>query len=155
MTLTARQRVLMAAGGSAALLAGAFFFQFLGYAPCKMCLWQRWPHAAAVVIGLLYLASGRRLLIWAGAAAALVTGTIGLYHAGVERGIFEGPDTCTSNGVAGISTDELMSQILNAPLVRCDEIAWSLFGLSMAGWNALISFLLAAVWLSALRAGRR
>lgn len=151
MTANARALALAAAAGSLALLAGAFLFQFLGYAPCKLCLWQRWPHGAAILIGALFAAGAWRFLPWAGALAALATAGLGLYHTGVERGLLAGPDTCTSNGVTGVSAEDLLNQILDAPLVRCDEVAWSLMGLSMASWNAILSLALAALWIAAAR----
>jgi disulfide bond formation protein DsbB len=144
--------ILLAAGGSLALLFGAFAFQHLGgLAPCAMCLWQRWPHAAAAVIGALALAVPGRLLPLAGALAAATGAALGLYHTGVERGWWEGPDTCTAGPVAGIAPGDLLEQILAAPVVRCDEVAWEWLGLSMAGWNALLSLGLAALWLMAAR----
>ncbi len=154
--MTRNMLILLAAGGSAALLAGAFAFQHLGgLAPCHLCLWQRWPHAAAVLIGLAALALPFRLLPPLGAVAAAATGGIGVYHTGVERGWWQGPDTCSSGPVTGISSADLLNQIMEAPLVRCDEVAWAMLGLSMASWNALLSFGLAAVWLVALsRPGR-
>lgn len=141
--------IVLAAGGSLALLAGAFFFQMLGYAPCKLCLWQRWPHAAAIAIGALALFTGLRWLPWAGALAAATTGAIGVYHSGVELGWWQGPTTCTSGDALTLSTEELLGQIMTAPLVRCDEVAWIFAGLSMAAWNAILSFALAALWLAA------
>ena len=83
--MTQRQLILLAASGSFALLAGAYAFQFLGYAPCQMCLWQRWPHAAAVLIGVAALTLPMRVLLYLGALAALTTAGIGLFHTGVER----------------------------------------------------------------------
>ncbi len=71
----------------------------MGYAPCKLCLWQRWPHAVAMAIGGLILLTGGRGPAWAGALAALTTAAVGLYRSGIERGIFAGPDSCISNGV--------------------------------------------------------
>ena len=147
--MTQKQLVLIAAFGSFALLAGAFIFQQLGYAPCKMCIWQRWPHGAAIGLGLLALVWLPNVLPLLGALAALTTGAIGVYHTGVERGIFEGPDTCTSNGVEGMSAEELLDQIMGAPLIRCDEVAWEFLTLSMASWNAIISVSLAVIWLMA------
>lgn len=142
--------VILALAGSAALLAGAFAFQHLGgLAPCKMCLWQRWPHAAAVLIGLAALAIPGRLLTVMGACAALTTAGIGLYHTGVERGWWQGPTTCTAGPIGGLSSEDLLNQILAAPIVRCDEVAWSLAGLSMASWNAVLSLALALIWLAA------
>jgi len=149
-----RALILLAAAGSLGLLLGAWAFQYIGsMAPCKMCIWQRYPHGAAIVIGALAFAlPGVRLLPLLGAAAAATTSGIGIYHAGVERGLWEGPSSCTSGSISGLSAEELMEQIMAAPLVRCDEIPWEMFGLSMAGWNALLSAGLVLVWLAAWRA---
>ncbi len=145
--------VLMAAGGSLATLLGAFGFQYLGdMAPCKLCLWQRWPHAAAVVVGLVALWLPGRALPLLGALAALCTAAIGAYHTGVERGWWEGPNSCTTGPIAGLSTDDLMARIMAAPLVRCDEVPWEMFTLSMASWNAIASLGLALLWVIAARA---
>ncbi|MCU9837065.1 disulfide bond formation protein B [Ruegeria sp. WL0004] len=142
--------ILLAASGSAALLLGAWGFQYIGgLAPCKMCIWQRYPHGAAVLIGALALAAGWRFLPWAGALAALTTSVIGFFHAGVEQGWWEGPTTCTSGPIGGLSAEQLMEQIMTAPLVRCDEIPWQMLGISMAGWNGLISLALALIWIVA------
>lgn len=144
--------IVIAAGGSLALLLGAFGFQFLAdLAPCKLCLWQRYPHAAAVGIGALALTLRFWLLPLFGAAAAATSGGIGIYHTGVERNWWEGPTSCTSSSVEGLTPEALLQQILEAPLVRCDEVPWEMFSLSMASWNALLSFGLAALWLAALR----
>lgn len=149
-----RKLVLLAAAGSAALLLAAWGFQYIGgMAPCKMCIWQRYPHGAAVLIGIVAFAlPGMRILPLLGAAAAAVTSGIGVYHAGVEQGLWEGPSSCTSGSIAGLTAEELMEQIMAAPLVRCDDIPWELFGLSMAGWNALLSALLVLIWIAAWRA---
>ncbi len=141
--------IALAAGGSLALLAGAFVFQAFGYAPCKLCLWQRWPHGAAIAIGALALLTGLRWLPWAGALAAATTGALGVYHSGVELGWWQGPTTCTSGGALTGSTEDLLGQIMTAPLVRCDDVAWVFVGLSMASWNAILSFALAALWIAA------
>ena len=146
----------IAAAGSAALLLGALGFQYIGeMPPCKMCYWQRYPHVAAVGLGLLALLIPGVILPYLGALALLVTAGIGLFHAGVERGLWEGPTTCSSQSIEGLSADELLNQILSAPVVRCDEIPWELFGLSMAGWNAVASLGLAALWIAAARTARR
>lgn len=147
--------MVLAALGSAALLAGAFGFQYIGdLPPCKMCLWQRWPHAVAILIGLIGALMPLRLLALAGAAAAATTAGIGAYHVGVEQGWFEGPSTCTSGAIGGQSVQDLMKSIMEAPLVRCDEIAWEWLGLSMAGWNMVISLGLMGVWLLAAASRR-
>ncbi|MEO0781584.1 MAG: disulfide bond formation protein B [Pseudomonadota bacterium] len=148
--MTQRAFIGLAAFGSFALLSGAFIFQSLGYAPCPMCLWQRYPHVVAIVIGLIAFFLPGRILPLLGAAAALTTAGIGVFHTGVERGWWEGPSTCSSQPIGDLSPEELLDQIMNAPLVRCDEVAWQLLGLSMASWNALFSLGLAAVWLMAV-----
>ncbi|MEM8648285.1 MAG: disulfide bond formation protein B [Pseudomonadota bacterium] len=148
--MTQRAFIGLAAFGSFALLSGAFIFQSLGYAPCPMCLWQRYPHVVAIVIGLIALILPGRILPLLGAGAALTTAGIGAFHTGVERGWWEGPSTCSSQSIGDLSPEELLDQIMNAPLVRCDEVAWQLLGLSMASWNALFSLGLAALWLMAV-----
>lgn len=148
--LTGRTLGVIAALGSMALLLGALAFQYIGgLAPCPMCIWQRWPHGAAILAGVLLVAIPARIWPVLGAIAAATTGGIGVFHTGVERGWWQGPTTCTSGSIEGLSPDALMNQILAAPLVRCDEVAWQMFGLSMASWNAVLSFALAALWLLA------
>lgn len=152
--MTRRDLMLIAAGGSLALLAGAYIFQALGYAPCKLCLWQRWPHWTAGALGAATLILGPYLLIAAaGALAALTTAGIALYHTGVERDWWEGPTSCSGGGNAldGLSGSDLLS--LDAPvnIVMCDDVAWSLFGISMASWNMLASLGLALIWIMATR----
>ena len=149
--------ILLAAGGSAALLAGAFAFQYLGgLAPCQLCLWQRWPHAAAVLIGVLALMVARgalgRILPLLGAVAALASAGIGVFHVGVEQKWWEGLASCTAGSIQGISTADLLNPDVDvAAVVRCDEIAWQMLGLSMAGWNVVLSVALALIWVSAAR----
>ena len=127
-----------------ALLGGALGSQYLGgLYPCEMCYWQRWPHGAAIVLAALAFtapaASARsRLLILLAALAISVSGAIGLYHAGVELGIFEGFTTCTSTARAA-TTKDLLEQLMKVPLVRCDQVQWAFLGISMAGWNAILS----------------
>ena len=148
-----RKKLITLAGlGSAGLLLGAFAFQHIGgLPPCKMCIWQRYPHAIAIIIAVLAMAFPWRILPLAGLMAALTTAVVGFYHTGVERKWWEGPTSCTSGSVADLTPQQLMEQILAAPLIRCDDVAWSLMGLSMASWNAVISLVLAAIWFAALR----
>jgi len=145
--------IFAAAAGSAAMLAGAFMFQYLGgLAPCHLCLLQRWPHAAAAVIGIAALLIPGRLLPLAGAAAALTTAGLGFYHTGVERHWWEGPDTCTSGDISTLSVGDLTDQLLaNTTVIQCDQVAWAMAGLSMASWNMLASLVLVALWLTAAR----
>ncbi len=145
--------IILAALGSAAMLLGAWGFQYLGgLAPCKMCIWQRYPHGAAVFIGALAIGiPSIRFLPALGSLAAMTTAAIGVFHSGVERGWWEGPSTCTSGSIQGLTPKELMEQIMAAPLVRCDEVPWEMLGLSMASWNAVASFALALIWIAAWR----
>ena len=125
-------------GVPALLLAGAYVGQYgFGLYPCEMCWWQRWPHFAAVALALLStVAAPKRLWIALAALAILVSGAIGAFHAGVEYGWWEGLTACSTISSGG---GDPLEAIMNAPLVRCDEVAWSLLGISLAGWNFLIS----------------
>jgi disulfide bond formation protein DsbB len=144
---SAAQRVSAPVSGSAlarliafivpiALLGGALGSQYVGgLHPCEMCYWQRWPHGAAILLAAaaFVIPAKSRTLTTLAALAIAISGAIGVYHAGVEIGWWEGVTTCTAGGA--LSLDQLMK----VPLVRCDQIQWSLFGISMAGWNAIIS----------------
>ena len=143
------------------LLGGAIGSQvFGGLVPCEMCIWQRWPHAAAILLAALAFtapagAPRSRLLTLLATLAIAISGAIGVYHAGVEAGIFQGFTTCTATAGAG-STAELLKQITHAPLVRCDQVQFRFLGISMAGWNAILSLGGAALILVlSLRAARR
>ncbi|MEO1733377.1 MAG: disulfide bond formation protein B [Pseudomonadota bacterium] len=154
--MTHRLIIGLAAAGSAVLLLGAWGFQYIGgLPPCAMCIWQRYPHAAAVLVAGLAYVLPWRLWLLVGAAAAATTAGIGLFHTGVERGWWEGPSTCTAGSVSGLSPEDLMAQIMSAPLVRCDDVVWSMFGLSMASWNALLSTVLVVLWIWAFVAAPR
>ncbi|RVV99726.1 disulfide bond formation protein B [Mesobaculum littorinae] len=157
-SLSPRRLMLIAALGSALLLGGAFVFQAFGYAPCKLCLWQRWPHAAAILLGVIAVFRPLRAVAWLGAGAALLTAGFGIYHTGVERGWWEGPSSCTGNGagVGGLSGADLLSTDGPSNIVMCDEVAWAFAGLSMASWNAVLSLVLALIWVrAATRPARR
>ncbi|MCC5959511.1 MAG: disulfide bond formation protein B [Rhodobacteraceae bacterium] len=148
-----RKRVQLAAlAGSLGLLLGALAFQYIGgMAPCALCIWQRWPHLVALLgAGALVLPGPYFALI--GAAGAATSGAIGVYHTGVERAWWDGPSSCSAGGnLSGMSAQELLDQIMAAPVVRCDEVPWEMLGLSMASWNAVLSFGIAALWLASLR----
>jgi disulfide bond formation protein DsbB len=137
------------------LLGAALGSQYVGgLHPCEMCYWQRWPHAAAILLaGAAFLgpaASSRsRMLIGLAALAIALSGAIGVFHAGVELGWWQGLTRCTSGGA--MSLDDLMK----VPLVRCDQVQWSLLGISMAGWNAILSLGSAAVIGLLMIRGRR
>jgi len=148
----ARLRVLLAGAGSAAILLGALGFQFIGgLSPCPLCIYQRWPHVAGVVLAALaltVLARHARPVAVLAALAVLIGAGIAVYHTGIEHHWWEGPTTCTSGAITDLTPEQLMNRIMTAPLVRCDEIVWDFLGLTMASWNAVISLGLAALWLT-------
>ncbi|HJU76472.1 MAG TPA: disulfide bond formation protein B [Sphingomicrobium sp.] len=127
-----------------ALLAAAFGSEYVGgLNPCEMCWWQRYAHIAALFLAAFAFAAPAgsprsRALTLLAAAAIAVSGAIGVYHAGVELGIFEGFTTCTANSTGATNAD-IFRKIAGAPLIRCDQVQWSLLGISMAGWNAILS----------------
>ncbi|WP_320414796.1 disulfide bond formation protein B [Palleronia sp. THAF1] len=143
--------MLLAAAGSALLLAGAYVFQALGYAPCKLCLWQRWPHWAAIGLGVVAFVWARWPVALLGALAALTTAGIGIYHTGVERGWWPGPSSCSGGGdLSGLSGADMLSVETVDKVIMCDAVSWAFAGLSMASWNAVASFVLAGFWALAL-----
>ncbi len=147
----------------AGLLAGAYGSEIWGgLNPCEMCWWQRYGHFAALGFALLALALARlpdrgRSFVWLAALAMLTSGGIGAYHAGVEAKIFEGFTQCTAGASATGSSEDFLKQILAAPIVRCDQVQWEFLGISMAGWNAILSigFALLILWLSLARPKER
>ena len=152
--MTRNQLVLLGVLGSAGLLGAAFLFQILGYPPCRMCLWQRWPHAAAIVIGLAALVVQGRLLPWLAGLAALTSAGIGIFHTGVERDWWEGPASCTGTGLGGLDASDLLSTAGDR-LVMCDKVSWELFTISMPSWNAMFSLILVAIWVRAVLVSSR
>ena len=130
---------LLALGVPVALLGGALLSEYVGKLyPCEMCWWQRYPHGVAIVLALGAMLSPlsaprTRLLTLLAALAIAVSGAIGLFHAGVEYGWWEGVTTCTTSGAT------TLEDIMRVPLVRCDQVQWSLAGISLAGFNALFS----------------
>ncbi len=142
------------AAGSLAALAAAFAFQHLGgLEPCPLCIWQRWPHVAVVLLAALSLGvrgpAAAAFLGLAGVAALTGAGLAG-YHVGVEQQWWAGLAAC-SGGPPAETAAELRERLLNAAPARCDEVAWSLLGLSMAAWNGLLSLALAGLAAGALR----
>jgi disulfide bond formation protein DsbB len=126
----------------AALLAGAYGSQYLGgLAPCDMCWWQRYPHFVALgfsVLALLLSKSPMNKWLVALAALGIITsGLLGGYHAGVEYQWWLGPQTCGQ--LPQGSGADLLKNIMQKEVVRCDVPAWTMFGISLAGYNFLIS----------------
>ncbi|WP_353217406.1 disulfide bond formation protein B [Sandarakinorhabdus sp.] len=143
--------------GSAGLLAGAYGFEVIGgLVPCEMCWWQRWALLAAAFFAFNALLLGwtarfqaaARISGWLALLAMAANAGIGLFHAGVEYKWWQGLTRCAAPPLAG-DTKSMLADILAQPLVRCDAVPWSMLGISMAGWNGLISLALtgAAAWL--------
>jgi disulfide bond formation protein DsbB len=138
------------------LMAGALIAQFVfALPPCELCWWQRYPHIAAIGIALPALALRNApagiLLVVLAALAIGTSGLIGAFHAGVEYGWWEGLSACSSSKLGS----DPLAAIMNAPLVRCDTAPWTLLGISMAGFNFLISMGSAIVVLALIGRGKR
>ena len=134
-----------------ALLTGAYISQYVfGLFPCEMCWWQRWPHFVALGLAALsFFAPAPRVWLIFAAAALLTSGLIGGFHAGVEYKWWPGITGC-----AVVSFDIDINSLAAAPLVRCDEAPWTLFGISLAGFNFLFSCL-GAIAILVLTVGRQ
>lgn len=149
----AKARVL-ALVAPALLLGGAYVSQYgFGLYPCQMCWWQRYAHFAALAFAILaFLRPAARAPVLLAALAIGASGVIGGFHAGVEYGWWQGFTACTTTAAAG---GDPLQAILDAPLVRCDVAPWSLFGISLAGWNFVFSLGAAlGVWALASRGGK-
>ncbi|MDH3242061.1 MAG: disulfide bond formation protein B [Alphaproteobacteria bacterium] len=136
------------AAASAALLSGAFAFQYIGgLAPCVLCIWQRWPYAVVIGLGVIGAGLARGAAPPKGALAAVlglaalalfVDAGIAGFHVGVEQKWWEGTQACVGTGPSGAKTaQQMVAELLNTKVVRCDEVAWSLAGISMAGYNMI------------------
>ena len=146
---------LVALAAPLLLYGGALVSQYgFGLHPCEMCYWQRWPHQAAIVLAacaLILRGSDRtmRTLTALAALAIAVSGAIGVFHAGVEYGFWEGLTTCATSAGGPVSLDGILAGM--PPLIRCDTAQWTLFGVSLAGFNAIFSFAAALLVLTLLR----
>ncbi len=149
LALTMRQAALAVALGAAATVGGALVFEHaFGYVPCKLCLTQRNPYYIAVPLGLLAALLPPRWTragLWLLVATFAVSAGLGAYHSGVEWGFFAGPSDCGGGAGAGAgNVGDFLNQLQNTRVVSCTEAAWRFLGLSLAGWNVLISLGLAA-----------
>jgi len=145
---------------SAAVLGGALLSQYWGgLAPCELCLLQRWPWVAAIVMSLIAIIVGNRsTLPWVALLLAVVFAVgsaLALYHVGVEKHWFAGPNACTGAATAADTVEALKARILGQKPVRCDEPGWSLWGISLAGWNLLASLVMAGSCLAVFAQLRR
>ncbi|QZD91629.1 disulfide bond formation protein B [Qipengyuania xiapuensis] len=149
-SLRMAQRLALAV--PAALLAGAYVSQYgFDLYPCEMCWWQRWPHFAALAFALMgFFLAPKRLWVSLAAGGILTSGLIGLFHAGVEYDWWRGLTSCTAIPQAAEGQSAL-DAIMNAPVIRCDEAPWTFLGISLAGFNFLISTGAALVIFNLLR----
>src|SRR5712691_7051092 len=160
MTLTPRTFAGFVLMASAAVLGTALLSQYWGgLRPCELCLLQRWPWVTALAIALVALLVGSRpalpwvALILAGVFALSVA--FAFYHVGVEQHWFAGPSACTASSGGAMTLEDMKRQILGTAPVLCDRVQWSLFGVSMAGWNLLASLGMAAICAEVFRRTRR
>ncbi len=155
-TPVARAATAVILVGAAAIL-GAWGFQLAGYVPCPLCLQQRIPYYFGVPIAFVAFFMARRMP--GSALPRVLIGIVGLlflagaglaaYHAGVEWKFWAGPADCAASTARAVTTGNLLESLNDAVLVRCDEAAWRLFGISLAGWNFVISLPLAIISLGA------
>ncbi len=152
MSLTPRRAALLVLAAALATIIGAWVLEYAGYAPCELCLLQRWAYYAAIPLALVvaFIAPNRPELAKAGFVLLgviwLGSMVFGIYHSGVEWKWWLGPSTCGSQaGFSGGLPD------LGKPVVLCDAAAIRILGLSLAGWNAVISLGLAVVSLLGAR----
>ncbi len=149
---------VLAAG--CAVLGTALLSQFWGgLAPCELCLLQRLPWDAAIAVSLVATVIGsRRVLPWVAlglSAIFALSVAFAVYHVGVEQHWFAGPSACTATTSGAMTLEEMKRQILGTAPVMCDQVQWSLFGVSLAGFNLLASFGMVAVCLAAFQQSRR
>ena len=146
-----RDNLWLAIAAVAALALGtALVAQYVfGLEPCALCVWQRWPYAAALAVAVLalLLKGGARWWALAAAACFALTAGFGVFHAGVEEGLWEGLATCSGADTPD-SLESLRAQVLGKQPARCDQVPFEFLGLSIAGWNAVYAAAAALVMLA-------
>jgi disulfide bond formation protein DsbB len=143
-----------------ATIAGAWIFEAFGYLPCELCLKQRWayytgvPLAAVAALVAVRNEKLARPLLWLLALLFVGSMIFGFYHSGVEWGFWPGPTACTGSATSAGSMDDFMKQLQTTQVVQCDKVAIRILGLSLAGWNAVISAAMSALAAMGARAKR-
>jgi disulfide bond formation protein DsbB len=160
VTSLTRQFPVFVLTTSAIVLVVVLLSQYWGgLAPCELCLLERWPWGAAVVIAFIATMVGSRpALPWVAlllTAVFAISAAFAIYHVGVEQRWFAGPTACTARTTAAQTVEQLKAQLLHQQPVRCDEPAWTLFGISLAGWNLLASLIMTGCCLAAFLRFRR
>jgi disulfide bond formation protein DsbB len=130
-------------------MAVAYFQYVQGLAPCKLCIWQRFPYVFNVIIGSLILLQPKLQKV--GALLALISISLGTalagYHTGIEASLWPGPQSCSGTiNLNQLSPELFLKRVLSSEIVRCDQIPWSFLNISMAGWNLVVSFVLTSIW---------
>jgi len=144
---------------SFAALCVAWLVQFgFGYAPCELCYWTRYGYWGVIVLGLITMwfsrkHKARKVCLTLTGIGLLVVGGISVFQVGVERGWWHGTEACTGVSTIGMSTQQMLDAINNAPVVRCDQPAFLILGISMAGYNIL--YVLALAWFTFWAAAKR
>ncbi len=154
MNLTSQQAAGFVLAASVLVVGSAVASQYIGgLEPCILCYYQRYPWYAAIAVALVALVlpgpanrhQARAALLGLCAVLFVAGAGIAAYHVGVEHKIFEGPASCGSVTITGQSIDALRAQLIGKPIVRCDQPAWTLFGVSMAGYNLVATLAMALI----------
>ena len=154
MTITTRTLLTVTLLVSLAVIGFVQFAEHVQYyEPCELCLRERLPWYLIIGLSAIGLAFPSRWLLILIGVAFMVSAGLGLHHSGVEQHWWPGPSACTSGSSGASSIDELRAMMQRAKVVQCDAIAWTLFGLSMATYNCLLS-LAAAITLFFAARGR-
>jgi disulfide bond formation protein DsbB len=158
-SLTPTRAALLVFAAAFATIAGAWVFEWAGYAPCDLCLKQRWAYYVGVPLAALAAGLAGANARWPAAATLSLLALIfaagavfGAWHAGIEWGFWKGPEGCTGAVTRASDMNDFLKQLETVKVVRCDAVAIRILGLSLAGWNAVISTGIAC--LSALGACR-
>jgi disulfide bond formation protein DsbB len=160
MTLTTRGFAGFVLTASAVVLGAALLSQYWGgLAPCELCLLQRWPWGVAVTISFVtVLVGGRAAFPWVALILAVVFAAsvaFAFYHLGVEQKWYAGPSACSASTAGAMTLEQMRQQIVGTAPVMCDRVQWSLFGVSLAGWNLLASLIMTAICLLVFLQARR
>jgi disulfide bond formation protein DsbB len=148
------QPILFGTCVAALTLATAFGFQLAGYPPCDLCWTQRYPYMAIIIIGLFshFLKLHPTIILALISLLFAVDAGVAGYHAGVEYKWWPGPDTCTGfSALSSGNIEDALDAVMNAPMIRCDEVPWSLAGISMAGYNFLIATVMTLLMVAATK----
>ena len=149
LTYLGQRPTLAIIGPPAIALGTAMVAQHgFGLAPCELCVWQRWPYVAAAAVGVAALVLPRAATLWLllAAVAFAVSAGVGVFHAGVEQGLWKGLESCSAISTPD-SLEALKAQVMGAQPARCDQVPFAFLGLSIAGWNAVFGALAAGLML--------